>query len=77
MACPLFFRRLATSQVLEEPRDIPDRRNMQGRDIAAIVLRAFDTSPATLAPLMPQVPARLPTVQSGRVYLMSAEVGGT
>jgi len=51
-------------------QNIPDQQNVRGRDIAVIVLVAFDTSPVTLAPLMPQVLALLPTVQPGQVYLV-------
>ena len=46
---------------------------MRGRRIAVIVLIGVDTSPVTLAPLMPQVLALLPTVQPGHVYIVPAE----
>ncbi len=54
-------------------QNIPDQQNMRGRDIAVIVLIAFDTSPVTLAPLMPQILALLPTVQPGNVYFVEAQ----
>ncbi len=52
-------------------QNIPDQQNMRGRDIAVLV--AFGTSPVTLAPLMPEVLALLPTVQPGQVYLVPEE----
>ena len=55
-------------------QNIPDQQSMRGRAIAVIVLIGFDTSPVTLAPLMPQVLALLPTVQPGQVYLVEAEI---
>jgi hypothetical protein len=51
---------------------VPDQQNMHGRMIAVIVLIADDTSPVTLAPLMPQVVALVPTIQPGRVNLVEA-----
>ena len=54
-------------------QNIPDQQNMRGRRIAVIVLIGIDTSPVTLAPLMPQVLALLPTVQPGHVYIVPAE----
>ena len=45
---------------------------MRGRAIAVIVLVGFDTSPVTLAPLMPKVLALLPGVQPGQVYVVEA-----
>ena len=48
---------------------------MHGRTIPVIVLVAFDTSPVTLAPLMPQVLALLPTIQPGKVYTVEALAG--
>ena len=54
-------------------QNIPDQQSMQGRAIAVIVLIGFDTSPVTLAPLMPRVIALLPTVKLGQVYLVDAE----
>ena len=51
-------------------QNIPDQQNMAGRSIAVIVLLGPDTSPVTLAPLMPQVLALLPTVQPGQVYFV-------
>ena len=54
-------------------QNIPDQQSMQGRAIAVIVLIGFDTSPVTLAPLMPEVITLLPTVQPGHVYLVDSE----
>ena len=51
-------------------QNIPDQQSMRGRTIAVIVMVAFDTSPVTLAPLMPQVLALLPTVEPGHVYVI-------
>ena len=54
-------------------RNIPDQQNMRGRTIAVIVMGGFDTSPVTLAPLMPQVLALLPMVEPGQVYIITAQ----
>lgn len=54
-------------------QNIPDQQNMRGRAIAVIVMVAFDTSPITLALLMPQVLALLPGVEPGQVYTVQAE----
>ena len=54
-------------------QNIPDQQSMQGRAIAVIVLIGFDTSPVTLAPLMPRVIALLPTIQPGHVCLVDSE----
>ena len=54
-------------------QNIPDQQNLRERDIAVIVLVGLDTSPITLAPLMPQVLALLPTVRPGQVYLVEAQ----
>ena len=54
-------------------QNIPDQQSMRGRTIAVIVMVAFDTSPVTLAPLMPQVLALLPTVEPGRAYFVPTD----
>lgn len=54
-------------------QNISDQQNMRGRAIAVIVMVAFDTSPITLAPLMPQVLERLSAIEPGRVYVIQAE----
>ena len=58
-------------------QNIPDQQNMRGRAIAVIVLVGFDTSPVTLAPLMPQVLALLPTVQQAKCMLWKPKRLGT
>ena len=51
-------------------RGIKYQQNFTGRDIAVITLRGRNNKIETHAPLMPQVLALLPTVQSGQVYFV-------
>jgi len=69
---PRPLRRYLTDHVVRTSFQMGWERivSMRGRTIAVIVMVAFDTSPVTLAPLMPQVLALLPTVEPGHVYVI-------
>jgi len=56
--------------LLTGDKNFPHQQNLRGRDIALIVLLARRNILQTMAPLMPQVLALLPTVQPGQVYLV-------
>ena len=58
---------------LTTDRNILDQQNMQGRQIVVIVLVGVNNKPVTLAPLMPQVNALLPTVEAGNIYTVQPE----
>ena len=70
---PLSLAEAQFDVFLTVDQNIPDQQTMRGRAIAVIVLIGFDTSPVTLAPLMPKVIGLLPSVQPGQVYLVDSE----
>lgn len=54
--------------LLTGDKNLRHQQNLRGRDIALIVLLVRRNILQTMAPLMPQVLALLPTVQPGQVY---------
>lgn len=58
-------------------KGIEYQQNLVGRTIAVITMRGKNNKIETHAPLMPRVLALLPTIQPGKVYLVSAEAGDT
>ena len=56
--------------LLSTDKGIKYQQNMTGRTIAVVTLRAKSNAIETLAPIVPQVLALLPTVQPGQVYVV-------
>lgn len=58
--------------LLTGDKNFPHQQNLRGRAIALVVLLARRNILQTMASLMPQVLALLPTVEPGRVYTVGA-----
>ena len=58
--------------LLTGDKNFSHQQNLRGRAIALVVLIARRNTLQTMAPLIPQVLALLPTLEPGRVYLVEA-----
>ena len=54
--------------LLTTDKNIPYQQKMQGRNLAFIILRAYNNRIDTLIPLLPQVEMILRSLQRGQVY---------
>lgn len=59
--------------LLTVDRNIPFQQKMQGRQIALVILIATNSRLESLLPVVPELLALLPTVQSGRVYTVAKQ----
>ena len=60
--------------LLTVDQNLPHQQNMQGRQIALVVMVANDNTIATLVPLVPDLLALLSHVEPGRVYKVEASI---
>ncbi len=56
--------------LLTVDRNIPYQQNMSGRTISVVVMAVPNNKPATVAALIPDFLALLPTIQPGQVHLV-------